>query len=144
VKLKSLSKEEIQALPIGDKFFKINKLRIEFIDGQYTLWDSGITKSRGLIVCLVEKMSETSFRITGGQFNDSEQCTRNLENLVDNSVLIMQDKDELVRLWVDNAIDTLNMIGEFQEKGSHNALINLVWASNGVNNSKENRPELWI
>lgn len=144
MQLKSLSKKEVEGLPVGTKFYKMNKLKIEFVDGDYNFWDSGITKTKGMIICIVEKMSDTTFKITGGQLHESEQSIKTIDTLLSNDYIIMLDKDEIVRLWVDNATKTLNKIEEFNTSKSKYGFINLIWSSNAVQISKDLRPELWI
>jgi len=144
MQLSPLQIQDLYNMEIGTKFYKMVKLRVEFIDSQFTLWDSGVTKTRGLIVSSVEKIGENSFKITGGQFNDSEQTTMNIEQLHTKNNILMYDRDELIKYWVENATKTIISIEKFISDGSNNAIRNIVWASNHVNTSKDNRPELWV
>ena len=141
---KILNIQDLESLPNGAKFFKINKLKIEFKDNTFKLVDSGLTQAKGLLLCEIEKFNDKYYRITGGNFSTSELRVSKIDGICNDDTILMFDKDELVRVWVDNATDTLKAISNFCNNNSQNAMINIVWASTAVQNSKDNRPELWI
>lgn len=142
--LKALTRNDLDAAPIGYQFFKMKKFRIDFRDGDYKMYDTGITKPNGLIIYFVEKVNIDRYKFTQGSFDGAEQKVGNVDTIINKKCLAMEDVDELVRLWTENATDTLDAINKFHTNHSHNALINMIWADRTVNSSKENRPELWV